>query len=226
MPRYKSLDEFIPLAMAFFANLPDTPFANTLPQKYLTGWRSYDMFKIMQWADFQPTDIVLDTGSWLTFTALFVRQFVATVHATDNYRWEKRDFAKSAQYTADKWEQTIMSLGDVHAFPMDVQNTRQPNNSYDKILSISTIEHVIDDVQAMAEMYRILKPGGRLLLTSEYHETQGKPYDEADGSFYRVYNRETWDALLAPYNVIAQEVSTLPHDHYFTVIFSCVEKPL
>ena len=74
------------------------------------------------------------------------------------------------------------------------------------------------------DVLRVLKPGGRLLLTTEYHETQSKDYSEDDGSYYRVYNRQTWNNLLLPYKVIHQEVSELPHEHWFTTAFACVVK--
>ncbi len=224
--RYKSLDEFIPLAMAFFANLPPTPYASALPCGYLCGWRSWDVFKVMQWADFKPTDGVLDVGAFQTFFALWLEQFVGWVDSSDNFYWEKRSFIKEQNLpSSQEWMQTICSLGKrVTATNVDLQEIFYHDNYADKITCISTIEHVLDDVKAMSEMHRVLKPGGRLCITTEYHETQGKPYAEDDGSWYRVYNRETWDALLAPYNVIAQEISTLPHEHWFTVAFACIEK--
>jgi SAM-dependent methyltransferase len=39
-----------------------------------------------------------------------------------------------------------------------------PSNSFDVVLSNEVIEHVQDDRQALAEMARVLKPGGRLIL--------------------------------------------------------------
>ncbi len=39
-----------------------------------------------------------------------------------------------------------------------------PDNSFDLILSHEVIEHVQDDVKAIREMVRVLKPGGRAMI--------------------------------------------------------------
>ncbi|WP_415910605.1 class I SAM-dependent methyltransferase [Oleiharenicola sp. Vm1] len=41
------------------------------------------------------------------------------------------------------------------------------NGSLDTIVSISVIEHIPAIERALAEMYRCLKPGGRLLITTD-----------------------------------------------------------
>ena len=40
-----------------------------------------------------------------------------------------------------------------------------PDESFDVISSISVVEHIRDDVGAVAQMWRMLRPGGRLLLS-------------------------------------------------------------
>jgi SAM-dependent methyltransferase len=49
-------------------------------------------------------------------------------------------------------------FGDVCAMPFD-------RASFDLILATDIIEHVEDDARALAEIARVLRPGGRLLLT-------------------------------------------------------------
>jgi len=48
---------------------------------------------------------------------------------------------------------------------MDATNLDFPDNSFDKVYSLHTIEHIPDLKKALAEMERVLKPGGRLVLT-------------------------------------------------------------
>ena len=48
---------------------------------------------------------------------------------------------------------------------MDATNLTFPDNSFDKVYSLHTIEHIPDLKKALAEMERVLKPGGRLVLT-------------------------------------------------------------
>lgn len=51
-----------------------------------------------------------------------------------------------------------VTLGDVCKLPF-------PDQSFDLILATDVIEHVDDDIAALREVRRILKPGGRVLVT-------------------------------------------------------------
>lgn len=44
------------------------------------------------------------------------------------------------------------------------EHTPYPSNTFDTIISNEVIEHVTDDRQTLAEMVRILKPGGRAVI--------------------------------------------------------------
>ncbi|OHA64756.1 MAG: hypothetical protein A2843_02455 [Candidatus Wildermuthbacteria bacterium RIFCSPHIGHO2_01_FULL_48_27b] len=48
---------------------------------------------------------------------------------------------------------------------MDATHLEFPDNSFDKVYSLHTIEHIPDLQKALTEMERILKPQGRLVLT-------------------------------------------------------------
>lgn len=56
-----------------------------------------------------------------------------------------------------------------------------PSNTFDLILSHEVIEHVLDDRQAIQEMVRTLKPGGRLVL---FCPNRGYPF-ETHGIYWR-----------------------------------------
>jgi ubiquinone/menaquinone biosynthesis C-methylase UbiE len=71
----------------------------------------------------------------------------------------------------------------------DIMNIGFESNSIDTAISCETIEHVPDPALALKELYRVLKPGGRLLLTCPnyfnlfgiwcfYRWLIGKPYTE------------------------------------------------
>ncbi len=49
----------------------------------------------------------------------------------------------------------------------DARKTPFPNNSYDKVVCVSALEHMTNPLQAIEEMWRVLKPGGRLLATMD-----------------------------------------------------------
>lgn len=50
--------------------------------------------------------------------------------------------------------------------------------SFDTILSFETIEHVEDDRLFMDNLYRMLKPGGTLVLSSPFGRGRGQPTSE------------------------------------------------
>ena len=47
---------------------------------------------------------------------------------------------------------------------MDITDLRFPNSSFDLIYCSHVLEHVVEDRKAMAEFFRVLKPGGLALL--------------------------------------------------------------
>jgi len=49
-------------------------------------------------------------------------------------------------------------LGDIQRMPIE-------NERFDTVLSFEVIEHVPDPRQALAEVYRVLKPGGKLVMS-------------------------------------------------------------
>ena len=56
-----------------------------------------------------------------------------------------------------------------------------PDNSFDLVISNEVIEHVQDDRQTLAEIVRVLKPGGRLVM---FCPNRGYPF-ETHGIYWR-----------------------------------------
>ena len=66
-----------------------------------------------------------------------------------------------------------------------------PTATYDTLLSLNTLEHVREDVFALREMTRVLKPGGRMLLFIPFlYRVHGSPSD-----FHR-HPKPWWEAVL------------------------------
>lgn len=61
------------------------------------------------------------------------------------------------------------------------ENLPFPDLSFDLILSHEVLEHVLDDRQAMVEMARVLKPGGRAVI---FVPNRGYPF-ETHGIYWR-----------------------------------------
>ena len=49
-------------------------------------------------------------------------------------------------------------------FQMDVQDLKFPSNKFDIIICSHVLEHVYDDIQAMNEFFRVLRPGRAAFL--------------------------------------------------------------
>jgi 2-polyprenyl-3-methyl-5-hydroxy-6-metoxy-1,4-benzoquinol methylase len=65
-----------------------------------------------------------------------------------------RDFAAERAASPLEW-----LLGDIEALP-------HPTGAFDTVISCETIEHVPDPRRAIAELARVLRPGGHLFLTT------------------------------------------------------------
>lgn len=74
-------------------------------------------------------------------------------------------------------------VGDIHDLPFR-------NNSKEAILCLAVLEHVENPIKAMEEMYRVLKPGGKILIYVPFLY-----YYHAHEGYYGDYWRFTYDTL-------------------------------
>jgi predicted SAM-dependent methyltransferase len=49
-------------------------------------------------------------------------------------------------------------------YTIDITNIAFPENSFDRIICLHVLEHIVEDRKAMTELFRILKPGGWALV--------------------------------------------------------------
>lgn len=74
----------------------------------------------------------------------------------------------------------------------DAQNISLPDNSFDIIVSCECLEHIPVPQKMVSEIFRLLKPGGMVVLTTEnyfnayaYHrlylQMRGRPFDSGSG---------------------------------------------
>lgn len=92
------------------------------------------------------------------------------------------DFSDAAVRKGEAFAATLGATG-VSWKVRDIQRLDEPENSYDTVVSCETVEHVPDPPRAIAELARVLKPGGRLLLTT--------PNYLGPMGLYRAYLRAT-----------------------------------
>jgi SAM-dependent methyltransferase len=77
-----------------------------------------------------------------------------------------------------------------------------PDGSFDKIIAAEVLEHIPDDMAAMTELMRVLKPGGRLAVTVPSWLPEricwalSEDYHTAPGGHVRIYTRAELEAKL------------------------------
>ncbi len=163
------------------------------------SYRPWEYDKVFRYADFGEADVVLDTGAMHTYFCIYLAQFVKKIYATDSFYWADRDYmTKEKLLTPAEWVAYVerKGYGKIVAEEADVTDLPYEDGAFEKILCISTLEHVADDSRAAAELARVLKSGGRLLLTTEFNFRRPKEYSEEDGSYYRIYDAAALEALL------------------------------
>ncbi|SEF81808.1 Methyltransferase domain-containing protein [Thermomonospora echinospora] len=84
----------------------------------------------------------------------------------------------------------------------DARDLPFPDNSFDKIIASEVLEHIGDDMTAMGELLRVLKPGGRLAVTVPSWLPEricwalSEAYHTAPGGHIRIYTRAELEAKL------------------------------
>lgn len=91
---------------------------------------------------------------------------------------------------------------------MDITDIRFDDDSFDAVVCVHVLEHIQDDRKAMAELYRVLKPGGWGLLQSPMRTSLERTYEDPaivseEGRFrhfgqhdhVRIYGRDYGDRL-------------------------------
>ncbi|MEK6968343.1 MAG: class I SAM-dependent methyltransferase [Nanoarchaeota archaeon] len=81
---------------------------------------------------------------------------------------------KFGRWFSEKYDVSVVGI-DVNARPFvenglelrvgDAEQLDFPDNSFDAVVSMHTLEHLVDPRTALEEMYRVTKPQGRIVLT-------------------------------------------------------------
>jgi SAM-dependent methyltransferase len=87
--------------------------------------------------------------------------------------------------------------GNVFFFAMDGCTLGFRDASFDCIVSQDTIEHIQDDHRFVAELARVLKPTGTLIIFTPHGK--GRGVTPEDPHHVREYTQEEFQALLAPH---------------------------
>lgn len=99
--------------------------------------------------------------------------------------------------------------GDAYALPY-------PDASFDLVVASEVLEHLVDDRTAMAELLRICKPGGQLVVTVPRFGPElvcwmlSRAYHEVPGGHVRIYRRSQLRERLTD---VGAELVASHHNH-------------
>ncbi len=138
-----------------------------------------------------PGDRVLDMGCGAGRHAFALYRQGAHVVALDQNAVELADVQVMFEAMADKGEVPAGATaetveGDAYALPFE-------DGSFDKVICAEVLEHLPEDERAMAELVRVLKPGGQIAITVPRWGPEkvcwalSDAYHEVEGGHVRIY---------------------------------------
>ena len=142
----------------------------------------------------------------------FVQKIAASVCADDTLLDVGAGDCQYKPYFVGKCKYVSQDVGGkdlTHTYTYDQIDIRSeiyeiplPDESVDVILCTQVMEHLKYPIKALAEMYRLLKPGGRLCITVPFAADEHMiPFD------YFRYTRFAWDFMLQEQGFLAPEIS-------------------
>ena len=118
-----------------------------------------------------------------------------------NFKWDAKGDAEIEQ----KYVAFAKSKGFTAAFG-SVFNIPAPDSSFDVVTSISVVEHIPHKYYAIQEMLRVLKPGGKLILTYDLVLTHH--LNRSEGSRLEIFTPENIRLCLAKLGLKVEETYT------------------
>ncbi len=78
-----------------------------------------------------------------------------------------KKYVSHANYESTDFEDIFKKKSKkLHNFLCSLEDIPKPNNSYDVVVNTQVLQHVEEPQKVINELYRILKPGGKLFLTA------------------------------------------------------------
>ena len=193
-----------------------------------TAIRTWEYGVPLSYVSLSLSDICLDTGSYNTYIGAWISQHVDHIYLTDSFEWGERDYIKQmSRPTPKEWSSRVSQISNVSPVQADLRKLQFPASHFDKVFCFSTIEHVPEDNIAMQELWRVLKPGGVLVLTTDISLT-GQKYK----NFGRVYTPASFKSLIEKGTKISLPDILLPDrqkfifpEQGFTCVAVIIEKP-
>jgi SAM-dependent methyltransferase len=167
--------------------------------------RDWELARILEAVRSVPVgSSILDTGSFNTYLALALASQGYRMTASDLiWRRMVKSFERRLGLAPSKETEApfFAWLGVHRKAGVSVRNlnlTRLacPDASFDCVVALSVIEHVPNVERGLSEMYRVLAPGGRMLITTDC-SPEPTPFKRG----VRYFSEGELGALFSPYNV-------------------------
>jgi SAM-dependent methyltransferase len=132
----------------------------------------WDINLVIKTFGIRPDDTVLHVGGLYGFQALYFADFCQSVKVIDNYQILAMPYNNGRMSPRD-WENYVnnKSNGRVEAQFGHLTNIQYPNESFSKIICTKILERTALGEKCVAEMLRVLKPGGEIYVTTSFHDT-------------------------------------------------------
>jgi SAM-dependent methyltransferase len=146
-------------------------------------------------------DTVLDLGCGFGRHAFEAARRGAHVVALDAGRDEVEGVVATFVAMAQAGELTHVA-SHVAAVQGDALHLPFADSSFDRVIASEVLEHIPDDVTAMAELTRVLRPGGTMAVTvprglpEAVNWALSDAYHEVPGGHVRIYRRAVLEARL------------------------------
>ena len=120
--------------------------------------------ELLQWAEVQQAENILDVGCGIGGSSLYLAQKfnAAATGITLSPVQAKRASERAVEFGLQ--ERTNFQVADALNMPFE-------DNSFDLVWSLESGEHMPDKNRFMQECYRVLKPGGKLILVTWCHRS-------------------------------------------------------
>ena len=181
-----------------------------LDYPYPIRMRDWELFETLkQLAPRSGHCTVLDTGSFNTYLGIWLSEIADEVVVSDlliRRLWisllrRVRIYpVKRTEAAFERWFSSVKRASPkIRLRNVDLIRIPFLDGHFDYVTSISVIEHIPDVEVTIREMYRCLKPGGRLLLTTDC-SPHGKPFSNG----VRYFTADELEEMFAKYPIVSE----------------------